>query len=392
MSKITADEALDHIAKLAEFAYENGFHEIGYDAVQVVRDELTRLRAGYRFANHRVPKPTGAEDNARLNAAIRESLEKCAGGTTTIPSGVTDAKNWTADEIIAAAEKLKALPKPLPPHPLETGDTIVMFACRAPDGKGTRVDFLYQMGLRAYVDIPFGDRVEVMGLPLEQFLERVALEELNPERDGPDVARAGLVAWVNQEAKGKSGRGTVINRVSLAVRLDAGKKPVFAFTAKEVLRVGERPGVIPPTLPGTREAKEAIIKAEAEKLMGVNSPLGMTQGCPLGTHRARAAALLASQGVPPLFDHDHKAAVSVTVLDDPEADPTPFLIHGDPSAPKPEGVLHAEVGHVETDPKVIGKDIADAALSGEFDSPRRGTRRWCPVDGSTDLNDPRNWK
>ena len=37
-------EALQALKSLADYAYEQGYHEMGYDPLQVVRDEIDRLR------------------------------------------------------------------------------------------------------------------------------------------------------------------------------------------------------------------------------------------------------------------------------------------------------------------------------------------------------------
>lgn len=37
VSPVSSEEALTHIAAIVEFAYQHGFHELGYDPVDVIR-------------------------------------------------------------------------------------------------------------------------------------------------------------------------------------------------------------------------------------------------------------------------------------------------------------------------------------------------------------------
>ena len=39
------EEALEHLSQIAQFAYENGFHELGYNPVDVVREQFAKMAA-----------------------------------------------------------------------------------------------------------------------------------------------------------------------------------------------------------------------------------------------------------------------------------------------------------------------------------------------------------
>lgn len=49
------EHALEDVEMLADYAYDNGFHELGYDPVKTIGDEITRQREDIiRYNNGRV--------------------------------------------------------------------------------------------------------------------------------------------------------------------------------------------------------------------------------------------------------------------------------------------------------------------------------------------------
>lgn len=78
--------AISDLRGLAEHAYENGYHEIGYNPVKVVSDEIERLRAALSSISKRLAANlagkthwTGCEEDHPMCAVGRIAEDALAG-------------------------------------------------------------------------------------------------------------------------------------------------------------------------------------------------------------------------------------------------------------------------------------------------------------------------